>query len=136
VATLGVATPGVATPGVPAPGVPTPGAIPIGTAITGTEVYLLDESGAPVTDGQEGELYAGGDGVGLGYLNRDELTRERFVTNAFDPTGRSKLYRTGDRARRRADGNIASQPFGRGCRGHVSGGRDRGPKDSRLREIS
>jgi amino acid adenylation domain-containing protein len=86
--------------------VATPRPIPIGTPIAHTEVYILDESRQPVTDGQEGELYAGGAGLALGYLNRDELTAERFVTDPFDASGRGKLYRTGDRVRRRADGNI------------------------------
>jgi len=82
------------------------GAIPIGAPIANTEVYVLDENRRPVADGDHGELYAGGAGLALGYLNRDELTSERFVTNPFDASGESKLYRTGDRVRRRADGNI------------------------------
>ncbi|HWS66410.1 MAG TPA: non-ribosomal peptide synthetase [Steroidobacteraceae bacterium] len=83
-----------------------PGPIPIGTPIAHTSVHILDEAGGPVIDGQEGELYAGGEGLALGYLNRDELTAERFVANPFDPSGSTRLYRTGDRVRRRTDGNI------------------------------
>jgi amino acid adenylation domain-containing protein len=83
-----------------------PGPIPIGTPVAHTTVHILDEAGSPVLDGQEGELYTGGEGLALGYLNRAELTAERFVANPFDPVGSSRLYRTGDRVRRRADGNI------------------------------
>jgi amino acid adenylation domain-containing protein len=82
------------------------GPIPIGTPIGGTTVHILDDARRPVPDGQEGELYAGGDGLALGYLNRDELTAERFVANPFETGGSSRLYRTGDRVRRRGDGNI------------------------------
>jgi len=83
-----------------------PGPIPIGTPIAHTTVYILDDTGRPVMDAQEGELYAGGEGLALGYLNRDELTAERFIANPFDPSGSTRLYRTGDRVRRRTDGNI------------------------------
>ena len=83
-----------------------PGPIPIGTPIAQTTVHILDDAGKPAADGQEGELYAGGAGLALGYLNRAELTAERFVANPFDPSGSTRLYRTGDRVRRRADGNI------------------------------
>jgi amino acid adenylation domain-containing protein len=83
-----------------------PGPIPIGTPIGGTTVHILDDARSPVPDGQEGELYAGGDGLALGYWNRDELTAERFVANPFEPGGPARLYRTGDRVRRRTDGNL------------------------------
>jgi amino acid adenylation domain-containing protein len=83
-----------------------PGPIPIGTPIAHTTVHILDDARRPVPDGQEGELYAGGAGLALGYLNRDELTAERFVANPFDSSGSTRLYRTGDRVRRRTDGNI------------------------------
>ncbi len=83
-----------------------PGPIPIGTAIAHTVVRILDESRSPVTEGQAGELYAGGAGVALGYWNRPELTAERFVDDPFDAVEGGKLYRTGDRVRRRPDGNI------------------------------
>jgi len=82
------------------------GPIPIGQPIAHTQVYVLDDTRNAVLDGQEGELYAGGDGLALGYWNRPELDAERFVANPFDATGRSKLYRTGDRVRRRGDGNL------------------------------
>jgi len=75
--------------------------IPIGTAIAHTQVYILDESGHEVADGEEGELFAGGAGVALGYWNRPDLTAEKFVLR-----GEARLYRTGDRVTRRPDGNI------------------------------
>lgn len=79
-------------------------AIPIGDAIAGTRVYIVDEKLVPVGDGEVGELVAGGDGVALGYLNRPELTAEKFVDDVFTPG--AKLYRTGDLVRRRPDGAI------------------------------
>ena len=77
-------------------------AIPIGWPIRGTSVWLLDEQGRPVPEGDEGELCAGGEGVALGYLNRAEATAAVFVTG---PDG-LPIYRTGDRARRRRDGAL------------------------------
>jgi amino acid adenylation domain-containing protein len=82
------------------------GSIPIGSPIRATTVYILDDKMRPVADGEAGELYAGGAGVARGYLNRPELTAEKFVANPFDPTGESRLYGTGDRVRRRPDGNL------------------------------
>jgi amino acid adenylation domain-containing protein len=87
-------------------GIDISGPVPIGQAIAHTQVYVLDESGKAVVDGEEGELYAGGEGVALGYLNRPELTAERFVVDPFHGAGRGLMYRTGDRVRRRADGNF------------------------------
>jgi amino acid adenylation domain-containing protein len=79
--------------------------ISIGTAIPGAEVHLLDESGNPVADGATGEIYISGPGVARGYLNREELTAERFVTRTID--GRElRLYRSGDLARRLPDGEL------------------------------
>jgi amino acid adenylation domain-containing protein len=78
-------------------------AIPIGRPIANTTAYILDEYMQPVPPGVPGELYIGGDGVGLGYLNRAELTRQKFVANPF---GAGTLYRTGDLARFLPDGNI------------------------------
>ncbi|WP_321814274.1 MULTISPECIES: non-ribosomal peptide synthetase/type I polyketide synthase [unclassified Paraburkholderia] len=79
-------------------------AIPIGQAIAGTQAYIVDDKLAPVADGETGELVVGGDGVALGYLNREDLTAEKFVDDIF--THGAKLYRTGDLVRRRADGAI------------------------------
>ena len=76
-------------------------AIPIGKPIEGSTCVLLGESGQVVPEGSEGELHVGGLGLALGYLNRPELTAEKFVKG---PAG-EPLYRTGDRARLNADGD-------------------------------
>ena len=85
---------------------PASGPIPIGSAIQGTSVYVLDNDTRPVPVGEEGELYAGGAGVALGYLNQPELTAEKFVEDPFAPRTGARLYRTGDRVRQRPDGTL------------------------------
>ena len=80
--------------------------VPIGKPIENTHVYVLDKNLQPVPWGVPGELYIGGDCVGIGYLNRPELTAERFVSNHLNGTAASVLYRTGDRVRTLPDGNI------------------------------
>ncbi|GAB6040083.1 amino acid adenylation domain-containing protein [Endothiovibrio diazotrophicus] len=80
------------------------GAIPIGRPIANTRVRIVDGRGRPVPVGVAGELLAGGDGLALGYLNRPDLTAERFLPDPLRPG--ETLYRTGDLARWRADGTI------------------------------
>jgi amino acid adenylation domain-containing protein len=82
------------------------GSLPIGSPIRGTEALILDEALRPVAPGSDGELYVAGAGVALGYLNRPELTAERFIPDPRDPASGAKVYKTGDRVRVRADGNI------------------------------
>ena len=81
--------------------------IHIGTPIPGTQAWVLDEQQRPLPPGREGELYLGGAGVALGYLNRPELTRERFLEGLDLPGAqRRRVYRSGDLARVNADGQI------------------------------
>jgi fengycin family lipopeptide synthetase B len=73
----------------------------IGVPIPDLQLYILDPQQQPVPIGVTGEIYVGGAGVSKGYLNRPELTAERFITNPFsnDNDPASRLYRTGDLAR-------------------------------------
>ncbi len=80
--------------------------IPIGRPITNTQIYILDSQLQPVPVGVPGELYIGGDGLARGYLNRAELTSEKFIPNPFDNSKSKRLYKTGDLARYLPDGNI------------------------------
>lgn len=76
----------------------------IGKPIANTQLYILDKFMQPVPVGIHGELFIGGICLADGYLNRQELTKERFITNPFFP--QTKLYKTGDLCRFQIDGNI------------------------------
>ncbi|MFN6486982.1 MULTISPECIES: non-ribosomal peptide synthetase [unclassified Nostoc] len=80
--------------------------LPIGRPIANTQVYILDQYLQPVPVGVAGELHIGGVGLALGYLNRPEVTQEKFIPNPFSKQPGSRLYKTGDRARYLPDGNI------------------------------
>ncbi|MCB9519450.1 MAG: LLM class flavin-dependent oxidoreductase [Myxococcales bacterium] len=78
--------------------------VPIGTPIANTTTLVLDRLGGLLPAGAMGELCIGGDGVVRGYLNRPELTAERFVKDPFSSDPSARFYRTGDLARVRPDG--------------------------------
>ncbi|MDQ8728328.1 non-ribosomal peptide synthetase, partial [Bradyrhizobium sp. LHD-71] len=80
--------------------------VPIGRPLPNTQIYLLDKHGAPVPRGTIGEISIGGAGVARGYLNRAELTAERFVRDPFNPGPTGKMYRTGDLGRHLPDGSV------------------------------
>jgi amino acid adenylation domain-containing protein/thioester reductase-like protein len=80
--------------------------LPIGRPISNTRIHILDSRRQVVPVGVAGEIYIGGDGVALGYLNRTDLTSERFVQDSFSTESNGKIYKTGDLARWRMDGNI------------------------------
>jgi len=82
------------------------GSVPIGRPIHHTRAYVLDSALAPVAIGQKGELYAGGDGVALGYWQRNELTSERFIRDPFSSDPKAKMYKTGDIVRWTPEGDI------------------------------
>ncbi|MEV0368830.1 amino acid adenylation domain-containing protein [Streptomyces sp. NPDC050636] len=80
------------------------GVPPFGRPIRNTRIYLLDPSGQLVADGEPGELYISGAGVGAGYLDRSELTAQRYLPDPFVPGAR--MYRTGDLCRMNPEGNL------------------------------
>ena len=91
------------------------GVLPIGKPIDNTTVWILDGRGKPCPPGVRGEICIGGEGVTLGYLNRAELTAERFIPDCFSDHGLgvrangahpATLYRTGDLGRWRIDGML------------------------------
>ena len=84
----------------------TGGPITIGRPIANTQVYIVDRHLRPVPIGAPGELLIGGDGVTRGYLDRPDLTAERFIPDPFGAEPGRRLYRTGDLARYRGDGQI------------------------------
>jgi amino acid adenylation domain-containing protein len=91
---------------IPADFPPEEASVPIGLPITGTQVLIVDELLRPVPPGGEGELVACGDGLALGYLDRPQLTAERFISVAVSDGTAVRGYRTGDRAVCLADGSL------------------------------
>jgi amino acid adenylation domain-containing protein len=94
-----VSTSGIVAPG--RSGLPT-----IGFPITGATAYLLDPQGQPVPDGQAGELFIGGAGVGRGYRNLPAMTTNSFLPDPFAGRPGARMYRTGDAGIRRPNGEI------------------------------
>jgi amino acid adenylation domain-containing protein len=84
----------------------TAGTPSIGRAIAGAKVYLLDEGGEPVADGQVGEIYIGGNGVGRGYRNLPDATEKSFLPDPFAGVPGARMYRSGDRGVLRGNGEI------------------------------
>ncbi len=82
------------------------GPVPIGRPISNTWIALVDSGGRLVPDGISGELWIGGDGLARGYLGRPDLTEEQFILNPFPGLPCDRLYRSGDRVRRRGDGTL------------------------------
>jgi amino acid adenylation domain-containing protein len=84
----------------------TRGEVPIGRPLGDSRVYILDDRLNPAPIGVPGELHIGGSCLARGYLNRPELTSERFIPDPFSDAPKARLYKTGDTARWRSDGNI------------------------------
>jgi amino acid adenylation domain-containing protein len=80
--------------------------IPIGRPLANRKIYILDRGGNPVPVGVPGELHIGGASLALGYLNRPELTEEKFVADPFSDEPGARLYRTGDRVRYLPGGDV------------------------------
>ncbi len=80
--------------------------VPIGRPSMNVKIYVLDPAQQPVPAGVTGELYIGGMGVGRGYHKQPALTAERFIPHPYSLSGGERLYRTGDMARYRVDGNL------------------------------
>lgn len=78
----------------------------IGVPIEDLQVYVLDRLMRPVPPGIAGEIFVGGEGLARGYLNRPELTAQRFIPNPFSSQPGARLYKSGDLARRLADGDL------------------------------
>jgi len=80
--------------------------LPIGHALPGYELHVLDPDGEPVADGEAGELWIGGPGVGRGYRNDAARSAERFRPDPFSSHSRARIYGSGDMVRRREDGEL------------------------------
>jgi amino acid adenylation domain-containing protein len=83
-----------------------PGPVPIGRPIANMQLYVLDRDLCLAPIGVPGEIYIGGVGVARGYLDRPDLTAERFIPHPFSSEPGARLYKTGDLARYRANGDI------------------------------
>jgi amino acid adenylation domain-containing protein len=81
-------------------------AVPIGRPIANVRAYILDRYLQPVPQGVSGELHLAGEGLAQGYLNRPDLTAQRFIADPFGDGSGGRLYKTGDLARHMPDGNI------------------------------
>ena len=81
-------------------------AVPIGRPIANTGIYILDPRKQPVPIGVPGDLFISGEGVARGYLHQPELTADKFLPNPFASEPGARMYRTGDRASYRTNGNI------------------------------
>ncbi|MFE9635320.1 amino acid adenylation domain-containing protein [Streptomyces sp. NPDC006463] len=80
--------------------------VPIGHPIENVQAHVLDDTMRPVAAGTVGELYIGGDGVAVGYLNKPAMTAEKFLADPFSGIPGQRLYRTGDLVRSAADGRL------------------------------
>jgi acyl carrier protein len=80
--------------------------VPIGRPLANTQIYILDPHGQPSPINAIGEIHIAGVGLAHGYLNREELTRDRFVKNPFAGDGSARMYRTGDLGRWLPDGTV------------------------------
>ena len=100
--TVGVATYNVSRAERP----PSAATVPIGKPISNIQAYILDSDLTAVPIGVAGELYFGGEGVTRGYLNRPELTADRFIPDPLTAHPGARMYRTGDLGRYLPDGNI------------------------------
>ncbi|HUZ95886.1 MAG TPA: amino acid adenylation domain-containing protein [Edaphobacter sp.] len=80
--------------------------VSIGRPLSGRAIYILDEHSNPVPIGMQGHLHVGGAGLARGYLNRPDLTNSTFVPDPFSAEPNARMYKTGDLARYRLDGNI------------------------------
>jgi surfactin family lipopeptide synthetase C len=85
---------------------PRSGGVPIGRPIANSQLYVLDRRVEPTPVGVPGELYIGGAGLGRGYLNRPDLTAEKFVPNPFSEAPGQRLYKTGDLGHHTLDGEL------------------------------
>jgi amino acid adenylation domain-containing protein len=94
----------VATSAVLSPGML--GMPPIGSAIDGAAIYLMNDRGEPVSEGEVGEIYIGGGGVGRGYRNLSDATHSSFLPDPFSAEPGGRMFRTGDRGVMRSDGQI------------------------------